>query len=354
MGIWFVYRSPYDGLASRHVKRLEGPDTILGWFRSVWRPVPDRDEAYAYAKSLFGTDVYGLGYHFLRVAEEGVSPPETDGDLHAALESSIYVGGEFLGTRDTIQILTDDDELSMAMYWFTDSFAKKHPERVAFLLHDGWQLPDGAGPGGFVPKPGVRQPWGKKLSGDLYLVDLYWSDSSDLEDLPGMRLSGFLPWMLTLAEKEAEESDIAFVGTLHKPLKEMMAGGEGLEASFRRSLRDDPADAATWAAYSDWLLERGEPRAEIHLLAEAIRWRQERDSPLYIQTGQHHLAVSMCRRASDNNYDQWLMFDDVWASGNEALAQSILAYAWRYDVLTRWSLKGGDGCTVPPRGGWRG
>ena len=45
--------------------------------------------------------------------------------------------------------------------------------------------------------------------------------------------------------------------------------------------------------------------------------------------------------------------DDIWASGNETLAQSILAYAWRYDVLTDWRVKGEYGCDLPPRGGWR-
>jgi uncharacterized protein (TIGR02996 family) len=365
MGIWFVYRSPYDGPASRHVKRLEGPDTLLGWFRSIWRAIPDMKESAAYAHGLFGTYVYSLGGIFSRIAREGLPPPETDDDLHGALESEMYIGGEFKATRDTIQVLTDDDELTMAMFWFTDAFAARHPERVAFLLHSDWRLPEGAGPGGFEPFPGVRKVWRKKKTpGDLYFVDLYWSDSSDLEDLngaerlPGMRLEGFVPWLLTITEEKAEGMGIYFASGLRAPLAEVMLGGEGLEAAFRRTLAGDPGDAATWAAYSDWLHEQGLPRAEMHLLAEAVKVRHARwkgpgvGKEMLLQAGEHHLVYCMGRGAEDE-YDQWILFDDVWASAHETLAQSILAYAWRYDVLSDWRVKGEYGCERPPLGGWR-
>ena len=153
MPVWFVYRSPYDGPVSKHVRRLEGPDTLLGWFRSVWRGIPDIEQAVRYADSLLGTHVYSFGGLFRNAAERGHAPPVvSDEELHARLESALYVQG-FHAEADAIQVLSDDDELCMTMYWFTDAFAAADPQHVAWLLHDDWHLPDKAGPGGLRRSP---------------------------------------------------------------------------------------------------------------------------------------------------------------------------------------------------------
>src|SRR5262245_38200704 len=141
MPIWFVYRSPADGPMSKHVQRLDGADTLLDWFRAIWQAIPDSDEASTLAGRLLGTDVYCFGHLFVRIAEENLAPPATVEEVHKAVRGAFYIGGEYRGTRDTIQVATDDDEVGLAAYWFTDAFAKAHPERVAYLLHNDWRLP---------------------------------------------------------------------------------------------------------------------------------------------------------------------------------------------------------------------
>jgi uncharacterized protein (TIGR02996 family) len=360
MGIWFVYRSPYDGPTSKHVQRIEGHDTLLSWFQSIWRGFTDSKEADAYTRELLGTEVPSFEYLLTRIAEDDIPAPQTDGEL--ARVDGMGVQAEVLVGPDTIQALDDDDELSMAMYWFTDAFAAKHPERVAYLLHADWRLPEAVGPGGFSPLPGVRDAGTFSGEGELYLTELFWADSTDLEGLSGaarvrgMRLPDFVPWLLGLTSKEAEDTDVDMAYFLHGPLADLLGEGEGLEASFRRALREQPGDIVTWNAYSDWLAEQGLPRAELRLLGlaiEKVAEGRETKVPPLIQVGPHHVAASICRGGSDSPYDQWLLFDDVWASGNEGLAQSILAYAWRYDVLSDWRVKGQYGCDVPPREGWK-
>src|SRR5262245_8072329 len=106
MPIWFVYRSPYAGPMSKHVKRLDGADTLLGWFRSVWRAIADTKEAYRYAEELLGIEAYRFGSFFNCWADDHRhSPPETPDQLHEALRDALYFIGEYRGNDDTIQVL---------------------------------------------------------------------------------------------------------------------------------------------------------------------------------------------------------------------------------------------------------
>jgi hypothetical protein len=340
MPVWFVSRSPYDGPTSKHVQRLEGPDTLLGWFRSVWRGIPDIKQAVQYADSLLGTQVYSFGSVFRDAAEQGLAPPATDAELHARLQGSLYVL-EFHAEADAIQVLSDDDELCMAMYWFTDAFAAAHPERVAWLLHDDWRLPDKGGPGQFVPIAEVHEETvSGQGEGALYVWNWCWESASDLEDgsvfdrLAGMRLPDVVPWLLRIPVEEADSSNVALIFLLREPLRDVLLASEGLEGAFRRSLLEEPTEPATWAPYTDWLAEQDLPCAELRLLELAVLLREGQDALL--DRGAHHLFVSTPERG-DDRYAQLIFFDDVWASGNVVLAQSLIAYALRWNVLSDWS-----------------
>jgi uncharacterized protein (TIGR02996 family) len=363
MPIWFVYRSPYDGPMSKHVQRLDGADTLLDWFRAIWQPIPIRDVAYAHAEQLLGTYAYSFGYFFMHIAEENLPRPETTEAMHDALESALYVG-EYRRTDDTIQIATDDDDAGLALYWFTDAFARKHPERVAYLLRDDWHLPETVGPGGFVQKPGVRRLLPPTDDGKaVYLVHLDAGSCGDMDDLcaarklPGLRLADLVPWLLTLDEKGLENAGEPVLYHLHEALQALLRKGKGLEKSFRKTLLDQPDDAVTWAAYSDWLADQDLPAAPLHLLDLAMRGciaearggkkgRRKKTPPPEPQVGPHH-AAAIIPQDGANEYDQWYLFDDVWASGNVDLANALLDYSGRFNVLDDWDVPNEDGPDVP-------
>lgn len=344
MPIWFVYRCPYDGPMSKHVRRLDGADTLLEWFRSIWRPIPDRHAAYEYAEQILGTDVYSFGSHFFRIAEENLPIPETIDALHEQLESSLYVG-EYRATDDTIQAGTEDDEWAMVMYWFTDDFARRHPQRVMYLLREDWRLPDTAGPGGFRPAPGIKRLLPATSSEkSLYLVDHDISRCGDIDDfcsaerLPGLRLPDLVPWLLTQTQEHLEEISGHQLVHIRRVVLQILEAGEGLEGSFRRSLVESPTDEATWAAYSDWLADQDRPPASLHLLELALRQLSIEPYengigpyPLRAQTNRH--SASLVLPARDAMYDQWFFFDDLWASENVDLANALLDYTGRWNVL---------------------
>jgi uncharacterized protein (TIGR02996 family) len=350
MPIWFVYRSPYHGPLSKYVKRLDGADTLLDWFRSIWRPITDQDARWQYAEELLGTETYTFGSLFLHIAEESWPVPNTVEDVHRALNSAFYIGGgEYRGTADTIQVATDDDEVGLALYWFTDSFAQAHPERVAYLLHDDWRLPGTVGKGGFKQKPGLGLLLPKTRSKKaLYIIDMDPGSCGEIDDrcpaekLPGRRLPELVPWLLGLTTEEVEAISCPPLSRLHEQLRPLLEQGEGLEASFRQSLAEDPTDTATWSAYSDWLMENDLPQAELHLLEQAARIEAAEDEhqpdSILLQVTPHSLAL-MLPQQGDNEYDQWFFFDDVWASGNVQLANALIDYGARWNVLDAWDVQ---------------
>jgi hypothetical protein len=361
MPIWFVYRSPHDGPLSKHVKRLDGADTLLDWFRSIWKPIGDRKEALAHAKELLGTHVYSFGWLFMRIAEDGCPAPRTMEALHGGLESALYDDewglSEYRGTDDTIQVATDADKWALAMYWFTDAFARQHPERVAYLLRDDWRLPEAFGPGGFRPRPGVHRLLpAVEDEKALYVADLDMSACGDIDELvpghklPGLRLPDLVPWMLGRTEEEVQKVGCGPVIRLHEVLRQVMKQGDGLELAFRQTLKTTPTDPATWAAYTDWLVERDRPPAELHLLDLAARSvvlsMDEGADPIRVQVAPHSLAAIVPAWRKEM-FDQWYFFDDLWASANVDLANAVLDYEGRFNVLDDWHVRNQYGPMIP-------
>src|SRR5262249_39594469 len=77
------------------------------------------------------------------------------------------------------------------------------------------------------------------------------------------------------------------------------------------------------------------PRA----LAELLD-RRRTDAQFRVQVEEH--VAQLCfrdhvwrlPRRNQNIYEQWVLFDDLWASAHADLANSILRYVQRWDVLS--------------------
>jgi hypothetical protein len=116
MGVHFVYRCHYAGPSEKHVRHFPEDDTVLAFFRRVWRPIADQHEAYRYAEEVLGFSVYSAGGLFMRIAEKSLPPPATQKELHGALGRGLYVN-EMTCSEHAVQVYTDDDELEMALYF---------------------------------------------------------------------------------------------------------------------------------------------------------------------------------------------------------------------------------------------
>src|SRR3954447_1199909 len=140
MSVYFVSRSHYEGPSGKHVKVLEA-DSVLSWFQSVWERAKAAEDIYLWVIDELGCDVYGLDSIFEAARDESLPPPGTDRTLGSYLEEHLYVEGGFLFEPHALQVLTNDDEIELAYYFFDDHFLKDNPGRAAYLLHEDWPLP---------------------------------------------------------------------------------------------------------------------------------------------------------------------------------------------------------------------
>ncbi len=363
MTVWFVCRSHYDYPATKAViKRFDEPD-LLKWFRTYFKPIQDEDEAYAHVQTFLGQQPGGSGYLLTRLAEENVPPPRSYKELLEIFQEHWPVEGEWLGQPHALQGLDNDDELEFAYYIFDDTFARKHPERVAWLIHEDWRLPTEAGKGGFTPVCSTDdvEPAGR-WEGSLYPICLAYYDSCHFSDLEGncaWRLNGVrLPQLARyLAEISVKDPDKTLagwgpeLGGLHKHLLKADRSLDSMEKTFVRDIRKKPGDDMVWNVYGDWLEDQGRPRAGLWLLNKALErvareppgeysgeikpYRKGNRSQWYVADHIAQLSLHTFTTRQTYLYAHWVFFDDLWASAHPDLANSLLLAEQRWDMLSR-------------------
>ena len=356
MAVHFVYRSHYDNPGCFHVKRFDD-DTLLAWFQRIWQTVyfSEDGDAGDHAQELLGTTVYSFGNLFEKIDTEEWPVPKSMNVVAERLNDALYIG-EMKGGKNHIQILTDDDELEMAVYLFDDHYAAKHPDRVAFLMRNDWWLPDGMGTGQFKPPPGLKKALTVRtgdtvVEGKTYFAHFAAYDSGGLTDLDPGDLCGFIPGVRVpdLARGLIRVHDIFKEAgdSFHRSLAEVMTGldpafrtAKGTEVPLLKAVRANPDDTACWSAYSDWLLENGRPTLLERILAKCDapsghiqKTRSPKKDQVLVQS---HVAQACKHVAADgreNMYHHLIFFDDLWANAHPELAASVLRVANRWDPL---------------------
>ena len=122
--VWLVYRSHYEGGLSKRSVRLPG-SSVLDWFRHAWRETLslEEDAIEKWVESECAGYIYGLSSIFTAAKENGLPPPNSWSELIAYLNEYLYVEGEIVHDAETIRVLTNDDEVELAYFFFTDKWA---------------------------------------------------------------------------------------------------------------------------------------------------------------------------------------------------------------------------------------
>jgi uncharacterized protein (TIGR02996 family) len=354
VAVYFVYRSHYGTPSEKHVRRFEY-DSVLDWAKAHFKPIADSDAAFEYGEQLLGgLDVYSFGSIFRTAAENNRPPPRTMADVRH------WFGGMYGGHTTTVgphhvQVLTDDDEIEMAVYVFDDHYRAAKPGKADFLLLDGWELPAGESskPAPKLPRTVRMVPEGDG-EGTVYSASLFVLDSANLSELSapgridGVRIPDLARHLLLHTDEDAFDFGLQEVrDNLHALLRRR----KGQETGFRNAIRKDPAELTNWAAYSDWLVERDLPPAGLHLLEQALRAkdfsdaRDNRKPKLDCVKVTEHAAQASKHEgrwpdepfmwfSPNDTFAQFLFFDDRWAAAHPTLAAGILTFASRWDVLT--------------------
>jgi hypothetical protein len=305
--IWFVYRSHYEGVLSKRVRRLKGA-TVLEWFQRALKKG--------------GADEIGDVYGFDSLFEEEHEPPKSLAALRALLEETLYVEGDIRLDAHTLRASTDDDEVELA-YFFFDETAAKRRDRVAYLLLEEPRLPTRVGKGRYNPpipiKKLARQKKGSGV-GTTYVCLLTFSDSESLPGaayaIEGVRLPELAPYL-----RGTTPRDWPFELRL---LRAKLGDDDDLDAALRACAAFPMFSVLNEKSTRDALTA-----ADMDALAKDVRF-DGKLAKLVIHATPHAVLFSPYVTGSFG-HQQWIFFDDLWASANADLATSMLRYATSWD-----------------------
>lgn len=314
----FVYRTHYEGPLSKRVRRL--PDaSVLAWFQRGWRAAADgRHDIDAWIEAELGGAVYGLATVFTYARDSGAPPPASWRELGDVLRAHLYYESDLRVDAHSVRVHTDDDEVELPYFFFDDTLAAARPDRVAYLLHDGWPLPETAA--------GPDAPAGAGAATHAVLLTFYDSDSICWQPpftFPGVRLPGLAAHLRAASPDDGADwpEELVVLRALVAPADESIA------PALRRCNH--------WPSYERAPGElRGEHRAahEFALRAPPVTLAGDgRDPDRTLLRTSDHLAQMAIHMDGFFGYQQWFLFDDRWVRGNEDLARSLLHYAAEWD-----------------------
>jgi hypothetical protein len=307
--IWFVYRTHYEGPLSKRVRRLEAP-SVLAWFAKA---LEKKDKG---VDKELGGRVYGLDSLF----EEKHDAPKSIAALRELLEEHLYVEGDIRLDAHSLRVSTDDDEVELAYFFFDDVAAKKK-DRVAWLLHDEARLPTKIGKGKYKP-PFPIDALGPKRKGEgtTYACLLTFADSESLPGsahaFPGVRLPELAAHL-----RASTPNDWPF----ELRLLRASLDGDDLAAALKKC-----------AAYPLLDVLNAESTSEAVTAADMASLAKGRkaDAKKLVMHASPHAILFSPYVSKAFGHQQWIFFDDAWASANADLASSLLRYASGWDPFT--------------------
>ena len=297
--------------------------------------VPDE----VYEKDLDG-DVYGLGTIFEATKENSLKAARDIEHLNKLLKKHLYVEGEFRLDEHSLRVLTDDDEVALAYYFFDDETANANPDRVAWLLHQDPQLPDGEADGPYTPPFKFEEilPKGEG-EGTTYacFFTFYDGDSipGNVVTIPGVRLPDLASHLRNVmpTKKQAQWSK-EWLETWPIELRLLRAMIEPGQISIAPALTRCAAYPLRGVAGGTNHSHLGvgshaNARGEFEKVAGAFKRGGEPEKSV-IQVGRH--AALFCPHTSTSfGHEQWVLFDDQWAAAHPHLATSLLRYGSHWD-----------------------
>lgn len=316
MKIYLAYRSAYLP-NSRHLKEFE-EDSILSWFQKYWE-IFTKEDSKDYVDVL-GVDIYG--FPIWQIDDEPVpDKPENFRTLISLVEKYFY-NNEVEGDEDCLRVLTDDDEIELAWFLFTEKYKQENWEKVSIWFHP--DIPSGFGETGHELEIDKLILTKGKNTGSMYFVSCPVYDSENLETLEGaykiegVRLPDLVEYLMN-SELSCSDSDNVMYGL--DELKFIQYLSRNSENPTLEKLIDICSRVSLTT-----LDGRDYNGFTVNQLLELAQ--KERLGESKILSTAHFCEVCF---SSTFHYDYWVIFDDLWVEENLDLAKSILQFgeSWK-------------------------
>jgi hypothetical protein len=364
----------YEPPAGKRIRRL--PDaSVLGWFQRMWTAtaaVVDADDewqAYQFVRQQLraelGGEVDGLDSVFVAARQQGLDMPGSWQELRALLEAALAVEYEVRTDAHSVRAHTNNEDVYLAHYFFDDALAASRGDRLAWLLHDGWELPTDTGPSGpFQPGVPIR-PLAPPSAGPgaTYVVppvdhDPLWWATTRPWTVGGVRLPELAAWLRAVIPVTTEIRDQPYdpltqTGHLDPHrfqgwpyplllLRALVAPGEerlaptldrcGRWPEFYLFTRDYvlPGDRWLLGAHGG-----AHEQALVRLQAGHDGGNQDRTggpSAWRVRETEHLAQLALHTSHAGHGYHfSWVLFDDLWAGAHPDLAHGMLRAASTWD-----------------------
>jgi len=342
----FVYRSHYAGPLSKRIVSLK-EQTVLGWFQRGWKEAVATDP-YDWVESECGGHVYGLASIFEAAQEKGLPVPATLAELEAVLHAHLYVEGgrENIRLEDgALRVLTDDDEVELAYFFFEEAYVAQHPARLAYLLNDDFPLPTAIASGAFAPGVQLQElrPPGEG-EGTTFAVLLTFYDGQSIPgegafSLSGVRVPGLCDWLrksVPPQEREPWDKEGKYPKSWPLELRLLRAmvsdGDVTIEAALQRVNSYPLGPLGEGRHHKLGLGLHSDALPEFEAAREGLRHREREPQRSVLHVTPHCVQVSM-HTWDAFGFSQWFLFDDLWASAQPQLAASLLRYGTQWDPM---------------------
>jgi hypothetical protein len=254
------------------------------------------------------------------------------------------VEGEIKYKPHALQVLTDDDEIELAYYFFDDHFLKQNPGKADYLLHEDWRLPTTSDEGSYAPSARTKKlGLSRSGPGKTYIAFLAFYDSSNLSDLdvdgPPRRIEGVrVPQLAAYLAESLPDKDWPFeLKLLRSQLSAPNSIADRLKESLERVARLPVLEISNSGSSSRLGMGTVEQaRDEIDDVLKAVSQKAVDHDPSQALTSVAEHSAQLCLPVGWESaiYHQWIIFDDLWAGEHRELAEGILRFATRWDVLT--------------------
>ena len=340
-GIWFVYRSHYEGVLSKRIRRLTAP-SILAWFQDKITEARTSLAPAEIGDKDFGGTVHGFSSLFDAAKKDSLHTPKTTAALAKLLREHLHVEGGPENIRvdeHSLRVFTSDGQVELAYFFFDDDAVKKHPGYLTYLLHDDARLPDGEAEGPFKPPFAVHAltPEGTG-EGATYACLLTFHNGKSIPGdavmIPGVRLPDLAAHLRSVVpdSKPRTTSDALDTWPVEMRLLRAMVDADDttISAALTRSgaFPLSPVVGATdhsRLGVGDHAAARGE------FLAAAEGHAYGGDTSKSQLHAHAHVALLAAHTSAQFGFQQWILFDDRWAAAHPDLASSILQYAHSRD-----------------------
>ncbi|MFF5218551.1 hypothetical protein [Micromonospora sp. NPDC000442] len=320
------------GQLSKRVRRL--PDeTVLSWFQRGW----DCDDPESWVENELGGDVYGFDSIFEAARKHVLSWAATTSELRELLREHLYVEGDedFIRLDDhSLRVRTDDDEVELAYFFLDDEVVATALDRLAYLLQS-WPLPGAGGEStSFVADVPVTVVTSAGTGGaSTYAVFLTFYDGASLACSQPLVFPGVGLWELPGHLRTADPGSGAAWPPELLVLRALVAPeDDAIRPALERCNRwpGFNLNADPWPNLSNEHTLAHHEAMAILTTGRYVDGRRPGESRIEVDD---HLAQVAMHCGGSFGYQQWFLFDSVWATAHSDLAQSLLRYSNHWDPL---------------------